>query len=162
VGRIATAIISVFSAELNGLLGEYEAFKRHAAVLDFDDLLFTCREVLRRHPNVRRAAADRFRRILVDEFQDTDPVQCEIIFLLTSSGEGPEEQAEFDRGTDLADEPTRRATTLRPPAQRTGPRPKRGSLCYAKRSRRFWSMTRATARASRGSSEREDGAAASR
>jgi CRISPR-associated exonuclease Cas4 len=85
VGRIATAIISVFSAELNGLLEEYEAFKRHAAVLDFDDLLFTCREVLRQHPNVRRAAADRFRRILVDEFQDTDPVQCEIIFLLTSS-----------------------------------------------------------------------------
>jgi CRISPR-associated exonuclease Cas4 len=87
VGRIATAIVSVFSAELNGLLEEYEAFKRHAAVLDFDDLLFTCRELLRQHPNVRRAAADRFRRILVDEFQDTGPVQCEIIFLLTSSGD---------------------------------------------------------------------------
>jgi CRISPR-associated exonuclease Cas4 len=86
VGRIATAVISVFSAELDGLLEEYEAFKRHAAVLDFDDLLFTCRDVLRRHPNVRHAAAERFRRILVDEFQDTDPVQCEIIFLLTSSG----------------------------------------------------------------------------
>jgi CRISPR-associated exonuclease Cas4 len=88
VGRIATALISVFSAELNGLLQEYEAFKRHAAVLDFDDLLFKCREVLREHPEVRRAASDRFRRILVDEFQDTDPVQCEIIFLLTSSGDG--------------------------------------------------------------------------
>jgi CRISPR-associated exonuclease Cas4 len=45
MGRIATAIVSVFSAELDSLLAEYEAFKQRAAVLDFDDLLFTCRDV---------------------------------------------------------------------------------------------------------------------
>jgi CRISPR-associated exonuclease Cas4 len=85
MGRIATAIVSVFSSELDGLLGEYDAFKRRAAVLDFDDLLFTCREVLRRYPKVRNAAGEHFSRILVDEFQDTDPVQAEILFLLTGS-----------------------------------------------------------------------------
>ena len=53
MGRIATAIVSVFSSELDGLLSEYDAFKRRAAVMDFDDLLFTCREVLRRYPEVR-------------------------------------------------------------------------------------------------------------
>jgi hypothetical protein len=89
MGRIATAIVSVFSAELDGLLSEYEAFKRRAAVLDFDDLLFTCRDVLRTYPPVRQAAAGRYSRMLVDEFQDTDPVQAEIIFLL-STEEGPE------------------------------------------------------------------------
>lgn len=73
MGRIATAIVSVFSSELDGLLAEYEAFKRRAAVMDFDDLLFTCREVLRRYPEVRAAAGEHFSRILVDEFQDTDP-----------------------------------------------------------------------------------------
>jgi len=89
MGRTATAIASVFSAELDDLLSEYEAFKRRAAVLDFDDLLFTCRDILRAHGAVRRAAADRYSRVLVDEFQDTDPIQAEIIFLL-STEEGPE------------------------------------------------------------------------
>jgi CRISPR-associated exonuclease Cas4 len=89
MGRIATAIVSVFSAELDGLLSEYEAFKQRAAVLDFDDLLFTCRDVLRAYRPVRKAAAERYSRILVDEFQDTDAVQAEIIFLL-STEEGPQ------------------------------------------------------------------------
>lgn len=87
MGRIATVIVSVFSAELDGLLLEYEAFKRRAAVLDFDDLLFTCRDVLRGYPSVRKAAAERYSHILVDEFQDTDPVQAEIIFLLSTEQE---------------------------------------------------------------------------
>jgi CRISPR-associated exonuclease Cas4 len=85
MGRIATAIVGVFSAELDALLAGYEAFKQRAAVLDFDDLLFMCRDVLRGYPQVRAAAAGRYSRILVDEFQDTDPVQAEIIFLLSSA-----------------------------------------------------------------------------
>ena len=88
MGRIATAIIGTFSAELDEVMTEYEAFKRRAAVLDFDDLLFTCRAVLRSHPVVRTTAAERFRHLLVDEFQDTDPVQAEIIFLLCGKSDG--------------------------------------------------------------------------
>lgn len=42
--------------------------------------------MLRQDSAVREASADRFRRILVDEFQDTDPIQTEIVFLLTGSG----------------------------------------------------------------------------
>lgn len=84
MGRIATAIIGSFSNELDGVLADYEAFKRSAAVLDFDDLLYTCRQVLRDFPIVRNTAGERFSRILVDEFQDTDPLQAEIIFLLCS------------------------------------------------------------------------------
>jgi CRISPR-associated exonuclease Cas4 len=90
MGRVATAIISTFSAELDGVLVSYEAFKKRAAVLDFDDLVFTCRDVLRAYPQVRAAAAERFSRILVDEFQDTDPVQAEIMFLLCGSGDDAE------------------------------------------------------------------------
>jgi CRISPR-associated exonuclease Cas4 len=87
IGKLATAIVSIFSAELDTLLTTFENFKRDAAVLDFDDLLYTTRRVLRQHNEVREAAAGRFRRILVDEFQDTDPIQSEIVFLLASSGE---------------------------------------------------------------------------
>lgn len=90
MGRIATALIGTFSVELDGVLADYEAFKKRAAVLDFDDLLFTCRAVLRANPLVRKAAGERFARILVDEFQDTDPVQAEILFLLCGRGEGME------------------------------------------------------------------------
>ncbi|MBR0777296.1 UvrD-helicase domain-containing protein [Bradyrhizobium diazoefficiens] len=87
MGRIATAIIGIFSGELDQVMTEYETFKRRAAVLDFDDLLFTCRDVLRDHPSVRTTAAERFSRLLVDEFQDTDPVQAEVIFLLCGTAE---------------------------------------------------------------------------
>src|SRR6185312_11810727 len=82
MGRIATSLIGTISAELGDVLAEYEAFKKRAAVLDFDDLLFTCRDVLRNYPAVRTTAGARFSRILVDEFQDTDSVQAEIMFLL--------------------------------------------------------------------------------
>jgi CRISPR-associated exonuclease Cas4 len=87
MGRIATSLIGTLSAELGEVLAEYEAFKRRAAVLDFDDLLFTCRDVLRNFPVVRTTAGERFSRILVDEFQDTDPVQAEIMFLLCGTGD---------------------------------------------------------------------------
>jgi CRISPR-associated exonuclease Cas4 len=86
MGSLATAIASVFSAELDELLRSFEEFKRSAAVVDFDDLLYITRRVLWEHEAVRQAAADRYSRILVDEFQDTDPVQAEIIFLLAGSG----------------------------------------------------------------------------
>lgn len=98
MGRIATAIVSVFSSELDGLLAEYDAFKRRAAVMDFDDLLFTCREVLRRYPEVRAAAGEHFTRILVDEFQDTDPVQAEILFLLAGSEAAAWQERSLRRG----------------------------------------------------------------
>lgn len=87
IGQMAKAIISAFSSELDGLLADFERFKRSAAVLDFDDLLYTTRHVLQRNEAVRAAAARRFQRILVDEFQDTDPIQAEIVFLLTGASE---------------------------------------------------------------------------
>jgi CRISPR-associated exonuclease Cas4 len=87
VGKIATAIISAFSAETDELMVRFETFKRNAAVLDFDDLLYLTRDVLRNDGHVRDAAGKRFARVLVDEFQDTDPTQAEIVFLLTGKGE---------------------------------------------------------------------------
>jgi ATP-dependent helicase/nuclease subunit A len=56
--------------------------------LSFQDLLLIARDLLRDHPEVRRWFRERYRRILVDEFQDTDPVQAEILFFLTGVGEG--------------------------------------------------------------------------
>lgn len=67
------------------MLSDFEAFKRNAAVLDFDDLLLGARRLLRTHERVRRTVSEHYSRILVDEFQDTDPVQAEILFLIASA-----------------------------------------------------------------------------
>jgi exodeoxyribonuclease-5 len=65
--------------EIRPLLDLYQENKRKAALLDFDDLLISTRRMLRDHQQVKNALSERFSRILVDEFQDTDPIQTEIV-----------------------------------------------------------------------------------
>ena len=60
----------------------WREYKRSSAVLDFDDLIFGARNLLRDHGEVRQALAGRFPCVLVDEFQDTDPLQTEIFWRL--------------------------------------------------------------------------------
>nr|WP_242480375.1 UvrD-helicase domain-containing protein [Rhodovibrio sodomensis] len=71
-----------FMQAMQTLVERYEAYKSDAALMDFDDLLFGARALLRDHPEVRDALARRYRVVLVDEFQDTDPVQAEILWRL--------------------------------------------------------------------------------
>lgn len=85
LGCIATGLVAALSAELDDLLAEYKSFKRAAALLDFTDLLELARRMLREHEEVRVALAARFEHLFVDEFQDTDPVQAEILFLIAAS-----------------------------------------------------------------------------
>ncbi|MBN9466016.1 UvrD-helicase domain-containing protein [Brevundimonas sp.] len=84
IGQLAGALIAEVAASLDELLDDYAAQKRAAAALDFDDLLLRARQLLRNHESVRRALGRRYRHIFVDEFQDTDPLQAEIIFGLAS------------------------------------------------------------------------------
>ena len=58
-----------------------EDFARHGLVT-FDGLLVRSRDLLRDHPRIREELKTRFKAILVDEFQDTDPLQYEIILWL--------------------------------------------------------------------------------
>jgi ATP-dependent helicase/nuclease subunit A len=64
---------------------EYAAWRRRHGRLNFQDLLLLARDLLRDHPRVRRAFQERFLPVLVDEFQDTDPIQAEILFYLTGA-----------------------------------------------------------------------------
>jgi len=64
--------------------------RMEAGVLDFQDLLMRTAELLRGQPGVRRYFAERYPRLFVDEFQDTDPIQAEMMLLLT--GQDPEER----------------------------------------------------------------------
>jgi ATP-dependent helicase/nuclease subunit A len=53
--------------------------------LEFHDLLVLARRVLRRNANVRASLHDRYQHILLDEFQDTDPIQIEVASLIAST-----------------------------------------------------------------------------
>ncbi len=67
---------------ISQIQAEYSRRKAAARSLDFDDLLTHARNLLKFHLAVRRRYKERFRAILVDEFQDTDELQGEIICLL--------------------------------------------------------------------------------
>ena len=65
----------------------YEKYDKHLAsnnALDFDDLLIRTLRLLRGNEEVRDFLSDKFRYILVDEFQDTNAVQYNIVKLLAS------------------------------------------------------------------------------
>ncbi len=74
----------------------YAALKRRAALIDFDDLIHIARKLLNEYPEIRRELADRHRFILVDEFQDTDALQVEIIWLLAGEGDAEAGWRAFD------------------------------------------------------------------
>ena len=63
----------------------YRKWRRDHSMLNFSDLLINTAELLRGNAEVRGYFKNRFTHILVDEFQDTDPVQAEIILFLTGS-----------------------------------------------------------------------------
>ena len=75
-----------FVDEFDALRDLYRDYKRTAALLDFDDLLHQARDLLQNNKAVREELADRYSHILVDEFQDTDPVQAEILWRLSGKG----------------------------------------------------------------------------
>jgi ATP-dependent helicase/nuclease subunit A len=68
-----------------------EEFRRKlldAGLVTFDGLLVHARDLLKRHRSVREKLKRQFKAILVDEFQDTDPVQYEILFFLAERPDG--------------------------------------------------------------------------
>jgi DNA helicase-2/ATP-dependent DNA helicase PcrA len=61
---------------------EYQSRLRRAGAMDFDDLLGVTVELLRREPEVLEHYRRRFAHVLVDEYQDTNPVQNDLVMLL--------------------------------------------------------------------------------
>jgi DNA helicase II / ATP-dependent DNA helicase PcrA len=62
----------------------YEERKKAAGALDFDDLIIEAVRLFREHPDVLRHYQERFRYILVDEYQDTSRAQYELVNALAS------------------------------------------------------------------------------
>src|SRR6185295_1553367 len=95
--------------ELAGATARYQELKRAAGSLDFADLLARARDLISDNAAVRAHLRQKFTRIFVDEFQDTDPVQAEILRLLADNVPGklfivgdPKQAIYRFRGTDVA------------------------------------------------------------
>lgn len=70
-------------SRLHDVYATYQHRLRLADAMDFDDLLLNTYLLLKDHPETRRRYAERFRYILIDEYQDTNPLQALIIRHLT-------------------------------------------------------------------------------
>lgn len=63
---------------------KYEKYLSEKKYVDFDDLIIYAVKILKEYPKIREKWQDRFRYILVDEFQDTNDLQIQLIQLLTA------------------------------------------------------------------------------
>lgn len=86
--KAAAVAFSMLVEAVRPVLSEFAERKRAAAFLDFDDLLHTARDLLRDHPEVRADLKRYYTHVLVDEFQDTDPVQTDIFEMLCFEDDG--------------------------------------------------------------------------
>lgn len=77
-------LAACLKAELAPVVEAYEIEKARRGVLDFVDLLVKTRDLVRGHRAVRAELQRRFSRLFIDEFQDTDPLQSELVLLLAA------------------------------------------------------------------------------
>jgi ATP-dependent helicase/nuclease subunit A len=77
-------LAALLFGELQGVVKAYEELKATSGKLDFLDLLLVTRDLLQTNHDVRAELQKRFGRLLVDEFQDTDPLQADILLLLAA------------------------------------------------------------------------------
>lgn len=70
--------------DIGRIFEDYKTYKSERSLLDYDDLLYFTRDLLVNHGGVRSALSERYRFIMVDEFQDTNKIQAHIACLLAS------------------------------------------------------------------------------
>ncbi|HEX2038562.1 MAG TPA: UvrD-helicase domain-containing protein [Acidimicrobiales bacterium] len=92
VRRVQAEVLPPLLERLRRFTLEAAAARRRDGRVEFHDLLVLARDVLRARPDVRRAVRAELDHLLVDEFQDTDPLQVEIAVALAAAG---------DEGADL-------------------------------------------------------------
>ncbi|MGB3411240.1 MAG: DNA helicase PcrA [Microthrixaceae bacterium] len=72
----------IYDRKIAEVYQEYQARLRRAGAMDFDDLLCVTVELLKTQPQVLEHYQNRFKHVLVDEYQDTNTVQNDLVMLL--------------------------------------------------------------------------------
>jgi ATP-dependent helicase/nuclease subunit A len=101
LGRLAHELLEHVKRHRRLLLGaiigrfvlEAADERARSGQLEFHDLLVLTRRLLSERAAVRRILHDRYARVLLDEFQDTDPIQLEIAVRLTADPDDPAQDA---------------------------------------------------------------------
>ena len=86
---VAGDTLTQFAGKIAEFTRESAEERRSEGLLEFHDLLVLAHVLLRNAPEARAALANRYRVLMLDEFQDTDPIQISLALLLASSHEGP-------------------------------------------------------------------------
>jgi len=73
--------------ELAGAYQKYIELSRKKSVIDYDDQIYLLVELLEKRPNIRKQIQDRFEYILVDEYQDTNPMQSKLLDLMCNKNQ---------------------------------------------------------------------------
>jgi len=73
-----------FTQEFKKIRTEYNKYKRQKSLLDYDDLLVYLKNLLTKHEDVRASLSNKYKYIMVDEYQDTNKLQAHIACLLAA------------------------------------------------------------------------------
>ncbi len=85
-GPHATTEIREERAELAGIIARFEAEKRRLGVVDYSDLVRLAHEIVTGHPRIAGRVRARYRFVLLDEYQDTNPAQRELLLRIFDNG----------------------------------------------------------------------------
>ncbi len=85
VTEARTAVGCGIATALRAVVLAYARERRERGLVSYQDLLVRARTLVRDHTAVRKTLRDRWDCIVVDEFQDTDPLQAELAFLLAGA-----------------------------------------------------------------------------
>jgi ATP-dependent helicase/nuclease subunit A len=93
--RVRDRRVEVLGAVFGRWVLESATERAAQGTLEFHDLLVLARRLVATRPGIRRMLHERYRRILLDEFQDTDPIQLEIAVRLAAAPDDPAQDADW-------------------------------------------------------------------
>ncbi|MDG1410801.1 MAG: DNA helicase PcrA [Acidimicrobiales bacterium] len=105
--QFAVEAEQIFQRKIAEVYAEYQRRLLSAGAMDFDDLLMRTSELFRLHPDVLDHWRRRFGHVLVDEYQDTNPVQNDLVLMLSEEHRqvtvvGDSDQSVYSfRGADI-------------------------------------------------------------
>ena len=88
LAAVAGDTLTQFAGKIAVFTRESAEVRRSEGLLEFHDLLVLAHILLRTAPEARALLSQRYRVLMLDEFQDTDPIQISLALLLASSVEG--------------------------------------------------------------------------
>lgn len=72
--------------DLSKVYHKYEEFQRGKSLIDFDDMIIQTIQLFRNKQSVLKKYQNKFKHVLVDEFQDNNYAQLELVSLIANSG----------------------------------------------------------------------------